>query len=176
MFSNHKRASVDEAPDWTSASWCLEECLSQSQSRTSSTFLLCCRLCLSPLFDECLNLPVSKTNLAVHEDKNRVPFVKVGPRARLLTSCCSCSNTAVLPGRAVRSALSPVLMRSWTSSTREKQTDTWPSPVSHTCTAAALLTTVRHRGHMTGLASPPKSSPWTSEVLRGPGGAESSRR
>lgn len=29
---------------------------------------------------------------------------------------------------------------------------------------------------MTGLASPTKSSSWTSEVLRGPGGAESSGR
>lgn len=53
----------------------------------------------------------------------------------------------VLPVRAARSVLFPVLMRSWTSSMREKQTDMLPSPVSlcvyysYYCTTSSIITT-----------------------------------
>ena len=42
--------------------------------------------CISNFIDICLSLffLVTKTNLAVHEDKNRVPYVKVGKKNYLV--------------------------------------------------------------------------------------------
>lgn len=89
---------------------------------------------LRPFFKNlCLTLlifvmvKVSKTNLAVHEDKNRVPYVKVGvvllflyvPFLLNTTWSWSAGNkTMSLCFRVVLSALCPVQRRWWTSSMR----------------------------------------------------------
>lgn len=57
-------------------------------------------------------LPVSKTNLAVHEDKNRVPYVKVGPGPWPRPPPAAAAVTRrQLPVRAARSASSLVRRR-----------------------------------------------------------------
>lgn len=61
---------------------------------------------------------VTKTNLSVHEDKNRVPFVKVrhlsGALFRcLVLLCVSHTSSRLLPFRDALSVLCPAQMRLW---------------------------------------------------------------
>lgn len=76
---------------------------------------------------------VTKTNLAVHEDKNRVPYVKViyhNPMFGETVLKLSINPNDVCAVRAAPNASCPVRKRSWTSSTRESPIATSPSPVS----------------------------------------------
>lgn len=78
---------------------------------------------------------VTKTNLSVHEDKNRVPFVKVrrlsGVLFRcLILLCVSHTSSRLLPLRDALSVLSPAPMRLWMWSMRENLTATLLLPVS----------------------------------------------
>lgn len=78
---------------------------------------------------------VTKTNLSVHEDKNRVPFVKVcclsGVLFRcLILLCLSHTLSRLLPSRDALSVLSPAPMRLWIWLMRANLTATLLLPVS----------------------------------------------
>lgn len=125
---------------WPAGWWVL---LRPPWSRCSNRILICRTVTCAHTASVCGNTftnlnflsSVTKTNLSVHEDKNRVPFVKVrrlsGVLFRCLISLCvSHTSSRLLPLRDALSVLSPAPMRLWMWSTRANLTATLLLPVS----------------------------------------------
>lgn len=106
------------------------------------------------------NPKVSKTNLAVHEDKNRVPFVKVGqmhiivffsPRYEASTSLMCWVFWCYYIARVAQSGLCPVQRMSWMWLTRVNPIVMWLSQVSDYLTSFSWYNTSHSESNITNI-------------------------